>query len=322
MNLAPEQERLAREIVRRGRRRGASPMEIESAIETGLVESGLRNLRYGDADSQGWRQERASLYKDPTNLAASIERYYDETAAARKRRKYTRSGDLAADVQRPREDLRGKYEQRDSDADAILRRIAGDMTSSASGGRSTSRSRTVTDTTVDTAGLGRARGEAALGRLFAQRRPQGLLSRIGALRTTDPTPDEFTTRTQRTVTAPQSPAPANRGTNPVRGASRPSSQLLELFHDPIGGIKRGKEIGAIGGHGGHVHTGSGPKQLKALKKLAVNMGLTITSEAEGHPGDGVHTPTSLHYKGKAFDASGPPDRMADYTRRVKRMYGV
>jgi hypothetical protein len=27
----------------------------------------------------------------------------------------------------------------------------------------------------------------------------------------------------------------------------------ELFYDPMGGIKHGKSIGAIGGHGNHVH---------------------------------------------------------------------
>lgn len=31
------------------------------------------------------------------------------------------------------------------------------------------------------------------------------------------------------------------------------SKLAELFHDPLGGFKNGKSIGAIGGHGGHVH---------------------------------------------------------------------
>lgn len=32
------------------------------------------------------------------------------------------------------------------------------------------------------------------------------------------------------------------GTNPT-----------ELFHDPMGGIKHGRNIGAISGHGDHVH---------------------------------------------------------------------
>jgi hypothetical protein len=27
----------------------------------------------------------------------------------------------------------------------------------------------------------------------------------------------------------------------------------ELFYDPMGGIKNGRQIGAIGGHGNHVH---------------------------------------------------------------------
>lgn len=50
-----------------------------AAFETGITESSLRNLNYGDADSQGWRQERAQFYKNPTNLGASVNRYFQET---------------------------------------------------------------------------------------------------------------------------------------------------------------------------------------------------------------------------------------------------
>src|SRR3954468_23157802 len=46
----PEQQRVVKTILRVGRQRGASPKELKAAIETGLVESGLRNLPGGDAD--------------------------------------------------------------------------------------------------------------------------------------------------------------------------------------------------------------------------------------------------------------------------------
>lgn len=49
-----------------------------SAYATGIVESGLRNLGYGDADSQGWRQERAQYYDNPRNVNASVARYFQE----------------------------------------------------------------------------------------------------------------------------------------------------------------------------------------------------------------------------------------------------
>lgn len=32
-----------------------------------------------------------------------------------------------------------------------------------------------------------------------------------------------------------------------------STHPTELFYDPMGGIKHGRQIGAIGGHGNHVH---------------------------------------------------------------------
>jgi hypothetical protein len=65
----------------------------------------------------GWRQERASLYKDPTNLHASINRFFDETAAVRG--KYGRAGDLAAAVQRPAAQYRGRYQARQAQADQL-----------------------------------------------------------------------------------------------------------------------------------------------------------------------------------------------------------
>jgi predicted secreted protein len=91
---------------------------LRAAVQTGIVESGLRNLNYGDADSQGWRQERASLYKDPTNIKASVRRFreefqqhYDPGEA---------SYEVAAQVQRPAEQYRGRYKDVAAEAEKIL----------------------------------------------------------------------------------------------------------------------------------------------------------------------------------------------------------
>lgn len=93
-----------------------------AAIATGLVESNLKNLKYGDADSQGWRQERMSIYGNhpygpPTNVAAGARRFYEEC----KQFDHGQSpGELAADVQRPAAQYRGRYGERMSDAKALL----------------------------------------------------------------------------------------------------------------------------------------------------------------------------------------------------------
>jgi predicted secreted protein len=91
---------------------------LRAAVQTGIVESGLRNLNYGDADSQGWRQERASLYKDPTNIKASVRRFreefqqhYDPGEA---------SYEVAAQVQRPAAQYRGRYKDVAAEAEKIL----------------------------------------------------------------------------------------------------------------------------------------------------------------------------------------------------------
>lgn len=118
MALTAEQRRVLNAIKRGARRNRASPKELKAAIETGIVESNLRNLSGGDRDSAGWRQERASLYADPTNLDASVDRFFRETKAVKG--KYGRAGDLAAAVQRPAAQYRGRYQQVSERADQLM----------------------------------------------------------------------------------------------------------------------------------------------------------------------------------------------------------
>jgi hypothetical protein len=94
-----------------------------AAIQTGLVESNLRNLSGGDADSAGWRQERASLYANPTNLRASVRRFREEFL-----QHYDpgeRASDVAGQVQRPAAQYLGRYQERAGEAKQILKQFGG-----------------------------------------------------------------------------------------------------------------------------------------------------------------------------------------------------
>ncbi|HZA18968.1 MAG TPA: hypothetical protein VE645_19160 [Pseudonocardiaceae bacterium] len=123
MALTAEQRKVLSAIKRGARRNNASPKEVKAAIQTGIVESGLRNLSGGDRDSAGWRQERASLYRDPTNLDASVDRFFQETGAVKG--KYGSAGQLAAAVQRPAAQYRGRYAQVSEQADKLMGRMGG-----------------------------------------------------------------------------------------------------------------------------------------------------------------------------------------------------
>ena len=90
-NYTPEQRMILRHIAGEARQRVRAPgspggREIvrsekrlsKSGFETGRIESTFRNLGYGDADSQGWRQERAQFYANPRDVPASVDRYFNE----------------------------------------------------------------------------------------------------------------------------------------------------------------------------------------------------------------------------------------------------
>lgn len=80
--LDAQQTKVASKVLKTGLKRDATKKELLSAAETGLVESNFRNLPYGAEDSQGWRQERTSIYgtgpKGARNVKASAKRYFKE----------------------------------------------------------------------------------------------------------------------------------------------------------------------------------------------------------------------------------------------------
>lgn len=79
--LDAEQSQIANQIIQIGRQKGMSEQDIQIAIMTGFTESGLRNLKYGDRDSQGIFQQRPSQgwgsVQQVTDPNYSINKFYD-----------------------------------------------------------------------------------------------------------------------------------------------------------------------------------------------------------------------------------------------------
>jgi hypothetical protein len=102
-----------------------------------LVESGVRNLDFGDADSVGffqmrlsiWNQGRYAGYPDNPGLQA---KWFIDNALDVKRRRIAAGdagfgkdpsgwGEWIADVERPAEQYRGRYQLRLAEAQRLLR---------------------------------------------------------------------------------------------------------------------------------------------------------------------------------------------------------
>jgi hypothetical protein len=106
-----------------------------------------------------------------------------------------------------------------------------------------------------------------------------------------------------------------------------------LFYDPLGGIKYGQEIGAIGHHQDHVHFASeNPRQMLAVLAQARRMGLHEGENPYVGTVNPVHVPHSWHYRdfggkyngrklGKAVDISGNAKQMAALYKWIKASYG-
>lgn len=100
------------------------------------------------------------------------------------------------------------------------------------------------------------------------------------------------------------------------------SGIKELFYDPQGAWKGTTRIPKIGGHTDHVHVAAGEKTVVRLGRVAQKMGLRVGENPAFDKVDPVHTPTSWHYKNRAIDVSGSPQKMAAFTRYVRRKYGL
>lgn len=115
----------------------------------------------------------------------------------------------------------------------------------------------------------------------------------------------------------------------VPGRARRGS-LAELFYDPLGAVKNGQSIPAIGGHSDHVHisTTNAQAMLAAINQ-ARKMGLNVGENPYVGVVHHVHVQDSYHYRnfsgkyngrklGEAADISGSAQQMAAFFRWANR----
>ena len=83
--LDPAQAKVLNQVLTVGKRMGANDKEMLAAVETAIVEANISNHVGGDADSSGWRQERAMYYptgaQGPNNVKASARRFFEESVS-------------------------------------------------------------------------------------------------------------------------------------------------------------------------------------------------------------------------------------------------
>jgi hypothetical protein len=126
------QQALARWLAKQAEDAGLPP---ELPVMASLVESGVRNLDFGDADSVGFFQMRLSIwnrgeyagYPRRPELQA---KWFIDQALAVKRQRVARGqsitdpsqfGEWIADIERPAEQFRGRYQLRLAEARRLLR---------------------------------------------------------------------------------------------------------------------------------------------------------------------------------------------------------
>lgn len=286
MGYSREQRKVAQRIYRRGRKRGVSHKEMVAAFETGLVESSMRNLKYGDADSRGWRQERASIYKDPNNLNHSIDRFFNETKAAGRGHGKS-AGQLAQAVQRSA--FPGRYDQVGKQANDLRKwaKKQYQRGGGKSGGGGGSHTKTTTHTTpgIDNSGT---RQDLKLAYLQQRGNPDALLNLAAGLKGAQDVPGKTTTKTVR-----------------VKGAKG---------HGKAGRDKSGAYPHGVGPH-------ATPNLLIHIGHLAQKMGLHVGENPNFGGTSPVHASGSYHYKNEALDISGDPKKMAHLAKVIQRRYG-
>lgn len=100
------------------RRMHASPKVTLALIEAGIVESGLRNLPYGDRDSLGYLQQRRSCgWRCPMNITCATWDFLRRAIPLEEA--YPTSGLLAQAVQRSA--FPDRYDQHQAEAEQVIR---------------------------------------------------------------------------------------------------------------------------------------------------------------------------------------------------------
>jgi hypothetical protein len=124
---------VAQWMARQAKKAGLPP---ELPVMAGLVESGLRNINYGDADSVGFFQMRVGIWNRgeyagyPQHAELQLKWFLDHAVALKEKRLAEglksfgtdpmKFGDWIADVERPAAQYRGRYQLRLDEARSLI----------------------------------------------------------------------------------------------------------------------------------------------------------------------------------------------------------
>ena len=129
-------EQLAAWLGKEAEKRGLPP---ELPVMASLVESGVKNLNFGDADSVGFFQMRVGIWNQgeyegfPEKPELQAKWFLDQAEAVKEQRisrgqpvdDPSQFGEWIADVERPAEQYRGRYQLRLDEAKGLLSKAAG-----------------------------------------------------------------------------------------------------------------------------------------------------------------------------------------------------
>lgn len=307
MAYTPEQKRIARVFAQELKRAGASPRVQKALYEAGLVESGLRNVNYGDRDSLGVLQERSHYGSSERRLNPRLaaRRFIDEATALNQTGQYGKAGDLAQATQRSA--FPDRYQQRGGEADALRAKFLGSgATMRSPSGRGPSPS-SDTPAPEDISGL-----------------LAGLLPKRQAPMVSGPAAPAFAAHAR------------GAGPTPVSGSGGPTRQSVddllraalatESAEVPRSSGGGGSAGGGTGGNGGTVRPGGAYEgTTRIVRDLAKLSGLQTSSgkrdtklTASGNPSD--------HWVGSknanARDLIGTGDEMRQGASRIARQLGI
>jgi hypothetical protein len=127
-------DELAKWLAKQADKHGLPP---ELPVMASLVESGVKNINYGDADSVGFFQMRVGIWNQgdyrgfPQNPELQAKWFIDQALAVKKKaiasgdadfgKDPSKWGDWIADIERPAEQYRGRYQLRLREARGLLR---------------------------------------------------------------------------------------------------------------------------------------------------------------------------------------------------------
>lgn len=137
MALTKPQKKLAKKILKVGRKRGASKQALIAAMETARVEANFSNPAGGDGTSVGWRQEIDSYgsAKRRMNVKGAAKRFFSEAAEIGDRGS---AGELAQAVQKSA--YPDRYGEHQAEAKSLVKSIHGGVKKKADKKKSTTTS--------------------------------------------------------------------------------------------------------------------------------------------------------------------------------------